>query len=207
MIRYSITALLIILVAACAQITPQHEIPVKPDYIYAGVQVSDTLEVTTKDGKLHEIEVTDVGTHFIESVNGRIYFSDIQSIVKRSWTAPEHPCGAGEPVGCSIPEVMLVLSDDLNEQADKFHPACVTHDFCYRHGFATYGVNREQCDATFYENMRKACAGSGGLGRLDVKGYSICELAANQTFEAVKKYGEPNYRGANSTYCEYRVEP
>lgn len=93
-----------------------------------------------------------------------------------------HPCGGGLPVGCSIPEVILLLSGEYEQQAEKFHPACVTHDFCYRHGFATYGATREECDAIIYDDMKKTCEGAGGLDVFD-------------------------FRTTTSTYCEYRVDP
>ena len=86
-------------------------------------------------------------------------------------------------------------------------PACVTHDFCYRHGFATYGLAREQCDAEFLQDMKQACGGFGGLGRLDAKEYGICQLAASQTYETVRRKGEPHFRTTGSTYCEYRPDP
>lgn len=197
--------LLMVLAAGCSRIIPTHNIPAHPDYIHAGVQAGDTIAVTTKDGKSRIVEVTDVGVDWIESIDGTIHFSDIQAIEIQSWSAPQHPCGAGVPVGCSIPEVVRVLSGDYNQQTDKFHPACVIHDFCYRHGFATYGVNREQCDADFYESMKKACSGKGGIGIFDIKENSICRISASQTYEAVRRHGEPHFRTSNSTVCEYRL--
>ena len=157
-----------------------------------------------KAGDFTAIELTNAHIETIESGDVTIFFSDIDSIQKQSWTAPTHPCGAGVPVGCSIPQVVRVLSDDYNQQADKFHSACVVHDFCYRHGLATYGVNREQCDANFYENMKKECAGKGGLGIFDIKQLSICKISAKQTFDAVRRHGEPHFRTGTSTVCEYR---
>jgi coproporphyrinogen III oxidase len=111
------------------------------------------------------------------------------------------------PVGCSIPEVVLLLSGDYEEQAEKFHPACVTHDFCYRHGVATYGVTRDECDTAFYDDMKKTCKGLGGLGVLDIQGFGTCQLAANQTYEAVRRRGEEHFQTTTSTYCEYREDP
>lgn len=203
MIRISLLVLLIVAAAGCSKITPTHNIPVKPDYIHAGVQPGDKIRITSKDGTVHNIEVTAVGKDTIESADMTIYFRDIESIERQSWTEPTHPCGAGQPVGCSIPQVVAVLEQKYMKQAGKFHKACVVHDFCYRHGFATYGVNRAQCDTDFYERMKEECA--GGLGILDVKDYSICRVWAKQTYEAVNKHGEPHFRtGTSSTECEYR---
>jgi hypothetical protein len=119
-------------------------------------------------------------------------------------TPPGHGCGGGEPLGCSIPTAVLVVSSDYEEQADKFHDACVTHDLCYRHGAATYGLSREDCDAEFHDNMKAACSGFKGLGVLDPEDFAKCQFAARQTFEAVRTHGEKHYRSASSTYCTYR---
>jgi hypothetical protein len=188
--------------ASCGY-TPSHDIPAKPDYIKAGVKPGDTVDVTTKDGEELTIVVEEVRATAIAGDGQVIVFYDIETIAVRSWTTPQHPCGAGEPVGCSIPEVVLVLSDEYQSQSQKFHPACVTHDFCYRHGLATYGTDRQTCDENFYEDMKQQCGTMGALSMLDVKQYALCQTAALQTFEAVQRYGEDAYRSSNSTHCEY----
>jgi len=190
-------------VAACSY-APLHDIRVKPEYIKAGVQPGDTVEIETKDGKTRKFVVTSVSATVIEGEDGPVPISDIQKIGIRSWKEPQHPCGAGEPVGCSVPEVLLVLVDYYQEQANKFHKACVTHDFCYRHGNATYGMKRASCDDIFYQDMQDECGSLGALSVLDVKEYSLCQLTAKQTFETVRRYGEPAFRSATSSYCEYR---
>lgn len=115
-----------------------------------------------------------------------------------------HPCGGSLPVGCSIPTAVVVLIEPYEEQAKKFHEACVIHDFCYRHGAATYDLSREECDDEFYEGMKAACQGFGGLGVLDPEDYAKCQLAALQTYEAVREHGEEHYQSTASTVCEYR---
>ena len=119
-------------------------------------------------------------------------------------TSAAPPCGGTEPLGCSIPVAVLVVSKDYEEQADKFHPACVTHDLCYRHGAATYGLSRKECDVEFHDNMKAACTGFKGLGVLDPEGFAKCQFAAKQTYEAVRTHGEKHFRSAGSTYCLYR---
>jgi len=195
---------LLVVVCACAQVVPSHDIPAKPEYIRAGVKPGDSVQITTRDGEVHRIVVEEVTADAIRGPETKVRFSDIEKLVKRSWSIPEHPCGGNKPLGCSIPEVVLVLSDEYGQQAEKFHPACITHDFCYRHGFATYGETRAQCDDNFYADMRDACKGWSGLGRLDVSDYAICEAAARQTYDAVQRYGAKNYRDKSSSYCEYR---
>jgi hypothetical protein len=119
----------------------------------------------------------------------------------------ESPCGDDEPLGCSIPPAIRTISKDYDEQADKFHHACVLHDLCYRHGAATYDLSREACDTEFYENMKSACKGSAGLGVLDPEEFAKCRFAALQTYEAVREHGEKHFRSAASSYCDYRAEP
>jgi len=183
---------------------PLHDLPVRPDFIKAGVKPGDTVEIETKDGSKYKFEVTAVSAVDIEGDGVNLPVSEIEKIGVRSWEEPEHPCGAGQPVGCSIPEVVLALSELYRQQADKFHNACVAHDFCYRHGYATYGIERAECDDGFYQDMQDECSSMGAFSVLDVKNYSLCQLAAKQTVDAVRRYGEPAYRTTTSTYCEYR---
>ena len=86
---------------------------------------------------------------------------------------------------------------------DKFREPCKTHDFCYRHGHATYGATREECDDAFYHDMREACAADGIFGLLEPDDRALCELTADRAFEAVKKHGLAAFRTTTSTYCEY----
>jgi hypothetical protein len=102
-----------------------------------------------------------------------------------------------------VPEVFLVLSEDYADQVEKFRKPCITHDFCYRHGHVTYGLNRAQCDENFYDDMRTACDEAGVLGILDPQERAICELAANRTYAAVREHGGEAFRTSTSTYCEY----
>lgn len=205
MYRTVLIVSVLLFAASCARTAPSHEIPVHDEYIEAGIQAGDTIEITMADGEKKSFEVVSVRTNVIEGPDGEIPITDIKSIVKRSWTRPGHPCGANEPVGCSIPEVVLLLSAEYSEQAAKFHPACVTHDFCYRHGYATYGDTRELCDEEFLDDMQEACGGSSVLSLSDAKEYGICNVAARQTYEAVRRKGEPHFRTTNSTRCEFRL--
>lgn len=196
----------LLLTAACSTVSPKHEIPPRQDFILAGVQVGDTVEITTANGKQYKFKVTKISGFGIHGGERFIALGDITKLVKRSWIEPGHPCGAGEPVGCSIPEVVRLI-EEYTDQAEKFHPACVTHDFCYRHGHATYGTSRAECDAVFLEQMKESCKGFAGLGVLDVKDHSICLVSATQTYEAVRKYGKQHFRTDSSTYCDYNWQP
>lgn len=205
MYRTLLAILFLLVLMGCSTAVPSHNIPVRTEYIEAGIQAGDTLEITMKDGEVRTVEVVDVRMDAIEGIDGDIPITHIHSIVKRSWQLPGHPCGGSEPVGCSIPEVVLLLSDEYADISGKFHPACVTHDFCYRHGYRTYGSTREQCDANFLAEMKKSCGGIG-LGILDIENYSMCHVAADQTYNVVRLKGEPSFRTSTSSRCEYQLD-
>lgn len=194
--------LALVLFSACGW-APKQEIKAKPSYIQAGVQSGDTVEIETVHGDKITFEVKDVTSDAVIGELQRIPFDEIVAISKRSWHEPTHPCASAQPLGCSIPEVVLAI-DLYKEQTDKFHGSCVEHDLCYRNGYATYGIDRETCDAEFYDNMKSDCNGGGGIGVLDPTKYGICQLAASQTYEAVRRYGEDAYRTTTSSYCEYK---
>lgn len=196
-------SIFLIAVAGCSY-APKHEVPAKPAYIQAGIQVGDTVEITTVDGRRIEFVVAAVEGHALVGESERIEFGEIETLVKRSWTEPTHPCGGSEPVGCSVPLVVTALSTDLENQFEKFHPSCVQHDFCYRHGYATYGMSREQCDQEFYDDMKDRCADGGLLNVLDPEGSGTCRFAAKQMYSAVRRYGKDAYLAGEGTPCEYR---
>jgi hypothetical protein len=200
--KLALLVLCVFVLNACG-ITPSHEIKPRPDHIKVGVQAGDKLEIVTNGGEQIELVVVEVTSSSIKSADRDVAFRDIEKLTKRSWIEPAHPCGAGEPVGCSVPAVFLLLSNDYENQVDKFRKPCVAHDFCYRHGSATYGLERLQCDEKFYDDMRQACNAGGLLDVLDPKERTICEFAANRTYAAVREHGEEAFRSSTSTYCEY----
>ena len=193
--------------ASACTLTPGHDVRVHPDYIRAGVQVGDRVEVTELDGSKHEFIVIEVANDALRGDGYRVEFADIGELRKYSWEPPAHPCGGGEPVGCSLPVVVRALSEYHNDYAQRFDPACVQHDFCYRHGYATYGTSREGCDESFYARMQQECGSVRFLDMLDVertRRHTECKLAAEQFYLAVRRYGEEAYRTTGSTVCEYQ---
>ena len=52
--------------------------------------------------------------------------------------------------------------------------------------------------------MKTACSGLGGLAILDPENYAKCNLAAFETYEAVRNHGEEHFQTTASTVCEYR---
>ena len=201
---FKVIAILAFCATSSCGYAPAHEVRTKPEYIKADVKPGDKVEILTRQGAAVEFEVTDVELDALAGDGVRVSFGDIEKLTKRSWREHEHPCGGGLPVGCSIPSVVTAISSEYENQINKFKAACVLHDFCYRHGHATYGVSREQCDETFYENMKDACGPVGLLAILDAKDGASCRIAAKQNYEAVRRYGEEHYLTTTSSVCEYR---
>ena len=189
---------------ACSAVTPKHEIPIRPDYIRAGIKVGDRVDVTTQSGETASLVIKSVEKDALVGEQKSYRFSELAKITKRSWDPPRHPCEGNKPLGCSIPQVLTVFSDAAEEYSDRFHDACVTHDLCYANGFATYSATREECDEIFQANMQAECKGPGGLGILEPEAFATCRLVAQQIYDIVRTYGKKHYKLSTSTYCEYR---
>jgi len=205
LVRIVTSALILLALSGCAPLAPSHEIPARPDFIHAGVQVGDTVDINLKNGEKRSFTVVAIGPDWIQGNEEQISFVDIEKLVKRSWTVPGNPCGTEKPAACDIPAVVRVLSDSADEYAERFHAACVTHDYCYAHGLATYGATRQECDDIFYEDMKRTCLGPAGLGVIDPENFSECQLVASQAHAAVQRFGEKHYLSTTSTVCEYRL--
>jgi hypothetical protein len=200
---------LAVFLTACSS-TPWHEVYPYPEYIEAGVQSGKEVRVVTTDGNEH-VFVADTAEDgrvkgHMKDQPIQVPYEDVVTLQIRSDEFPDMPCGGAVPLGCSIPEVLTAVSAIVADYQNKFHSACVFHDFCYRHGHITYGIDRDQCDAVFFDSMKEIC---------DVKLVSFdfvldpltegkCLLAASNLYASVKRYGEEYYRVDNSTYCEYR---
>ena len=195
---------LFLFLTGCGAIAPAHDIPVSRDHIHAVVQPGDRIDVITRSGERESMVVKSVENDALVGEHKTYRFSELSQISKRSFEPPKHPCEGPQPPGCSIPALLTTFSDFADDYADKFHGACVTHDFCNAHGFATYGADRDECDQNFLANMRLECKGVAGLGVLDVEEFAECQLVAQQIYDTVRLYGEPHYRLADSAYCEYR---
>ncbi len=113
-------------------------------------------------------------------------------------------CGAGESLGCSVPE-FASLAGTPEYYKSKFDPACVRHDLCYRHGEATYGLTRRQCDDEFRSKMYGICS---NIELIDIITFgasmAICNGHAQVFYEAVRDQGASRFRtGTDSTFCPY----
>ncbi|WP_354671185.1 FG-GAP-like repeat-containing protein [Thiohalobacter sp. IOR34] len=66
-------------------------------------------------------------------------------------------------LACSNPGILsltVYLTTDMPGTKlpnEFFHDACVTHDYCYRHGAYTYDKTREECDDQMLDDMFTLC--------------------------------------------------
>jgi hypothetical protein len=76
--------------------------------------------------------------------------------------------GRGEGLSCSIPAIVETLVFDRARDpatgrivaasvSNQMRQACVYHDYCYRHGSATYGFSQADCDYFLLEQAYRLC--------------------------------------------------
>ncbi|HEV7305564.1 hypothetical protein [Ensifer sp.] len=89
----------------------------------------------------------------------------------------------------------------------QMRQACVNHDYCYRHGNATYGLSQAECDFALQEQAFRLCS------QINVaKGIPECETEARKVTLGVRVGGAGSFRRADaldraSTYFEYDPNP
>ncbi len=195
-------------IAACA---PMHTVKPLPDFVESALEPGDRITVTTYDGETHEFVVKELRGDLLVGENVQFALKDLASIKKHAWSRPDSPCGGEKALGCSLPLLVSLVSDTHSHYRSKFYDACAQHDYCYRHGFASYGLDRNTCDREFLLDMKNLCPApaAGKLGKtLEIFDDSVdsrrtCLSVAEDYYEAVHQYGEDKFLTANSTYCEY----
>lgn len=209
---FSAMAVFCVCLAAC---TPAHNVKPLPNFVEAALEPGDKVSVTTQNGETREFVVTEIRDGVIYGEDHEIPLSDIHKLQKIAWKRPESPCGGEKSLGCSVPLLVQLASEHHRHFGDKFYDACAQHDYCYRHGYRSYGVDREACDTEFLDNMRAHCPEEAGnaltraLQVLDdsVDSRSNCLAAADDFYAAVRRYGEEKFLNDESTYCEYNGPP
>ncbi len=116
--------------------------------------------------------------------------------------------GKGEGLSCSIPRLARLLFKNTSDSGPvelQFRQACNMHDFCYRHGYSTYGYNQADCDYQLQEDAYRLCRAAISFNRdenLD------CELRAKKVLLGVRLGGSTPFQGRGaSTYFEYDPAP
>lgn len=204
-LRYGARFLLLssaLLLFACAPLQTVRPIP---DFVTLAIKPGDMVELQTLGGEHVEFKVSHVDAKSISSPERRFLLNDIAELYVRSRNRPDYPCGGERALGCSVPggiqatEIFVGLMTKgvgswHSAYADTFYDACVQHDFCYRHGYRTYGHNKEHCDEEFYNNMLESC------NAIDV----ACKAAAKEFSWAVREHAEEGaFQEETSTECLY----
>jgi len=198
--------LLVFLLMGCSR--PYNIKPI-PSFIQHSIDAGDTIILAHKtQPEPTKVKVVAVEKEALVLETGSIAFTQILSITKISATKPDYPCGGEESLGCSIPFLLRVTDGGYGKYAHHFFDSCVQHDFCYRHGFRTYGYGQYECDLEFRENLLFQCtqkdqrSWTQQILNNDTHAGS-CEDIAQQMFQALQIFGAANFKKEDSTFCAY----
>ena len=196
----------VVLLSACAQ---WQQVRPYPDFVAAEIRVGDELRIETRDGQRRELTVYDVQKDRIIGENETILLVDIDQLEKKSNTRPANPCSPQVPLGCSVPGWATAMHSSQSHYQEYFYPSCEQHDYCYRHGAATYGLSQTACDYQFLQDMQDQCHPDNflKLAMMADDDYVLCNAVATEFYLAVQKYGAQRFLSNNSTYCEYDGPP
>ena len=200
---------IIAVLASILGCAPTHNVKPLPDFVNVAIQPGDKVTVTTKFGETTEFVVSEVTREALIGEDYRVALEDIDALSKTAWKRPASPCGGEKALGCSVPLPVSLSSKVYNHYSDHFYDACAQHDYCYRHGFRTYGLDRDTCDAEFLQDMRMACPAPSptGFGKImDVMSHEsrdTCLSTADEFYVVVRKFGEEKFQTDTSTVCEY----
>lgn len=114
--------------------------------------------------------------------------------------------GRGEGLSCSIPPLLeWAMFDRQKDEAVislQFRQACAYHDYCYRHGHATYGYTRADCDYSLQQIAYRTCR---VISDMDPK---ACMSRARRVLLGVTVGGGKSFAsGEASSYFEFDPMP
>lgn len=194
------------LLSSCAQ---WWQVRPYTDFVSAEIVPGDKLRIETRDGTRVKLVVVQIRDDRIIGENQTVMLGDIVELEKYSKVPPANPCSPKLPLGCSVPQWATVLSESQARYAEFFYPSCEQHDYCYRHGAATYGTDRDSCDFRFLNDMQAQCMPDRFtqlLLEMDIN-YAECNVIAMEFYQVVKKYGVNRFSFTSSSYCEYDGPP
>lgn len=121
--------------------------------------------------------------------------------------------GQGMGLSCSLPPFAQALAfEKTAEQAPialQMRQACAFHDYCYRHGNATYGYSQADCDFTLQQQAFRLCKFIN-----QSKSISDCETDARKVTLGVRLGGFESFKSARalddgkaSTFLEFDPYP
>jgi hypothetical protein len=114
--------------------------------------------------------------------------------------------GRGEGLNCSVPLEWLFFRKESNAApvSLQFRQACAFHDYCYRHGAATYGYEQVDCDFMLIQHAYRLCR------QIYAKPERIpyCWSRARAVLAGVRVFGAKSFQaGERSTYFEFDPMP
>lgn len=121
--------------------------------------------------------------------------------------------GQGGGLNCSLPWGAQALAFNRPENhapiALQMRQACAFHDYCYRHGSATYGYSQVDCDFQLQQQVFRICKFI-----LRPKSIAICETNARKVTLGVRAGGWGSFKRARaeddeeaSTFFEFDPYP
>lgn len=210
MLRFLLRTLCMLLaLALLSSCTQWWQVRPYPDFISAEIKPGDEVRIETREGVRSKLVVVAVKDDRIIGENQTIMLNDIVLLEKHSKSPPANPCSPQVPLECSVPQWAQVLHDSQTRFKEYFYPSCEQHDYCYRHGAATYGMSKNACDSEFLLDMQAQCHPDNitELLQLAGDGYTTCGAVAVEFYLAVQKYGANRFKANTSTYCEYDGPP
>lgn len=124
--------------------------------------------------------------------------------------------GQAAGLNCSIPtfadKLAFKHSVGSSDISLRFRQACVMHDLCYRHGYATYRYTQADCDLQLQQSAFRLCRQvqrQKADSLTDVRTmYQSCEKEAKTVLLGVSLAGAGSYQDrTRSTYFEYDPMP
>jgi hypothetical protein len=115
--------------------------------------------------------------------------------------------GKGEGLSCSIPAIAQSALFSRDSKAApvsmQFRQACAYHDYCYRHGEATYGYSQNDCDFALQRFSYRLCRQIEAAST-----HAECEQRARQVLLGVRMFGGKAFQaGGASSYFEFDPMP
>lgn len=116
--------------------------------------------------------------------------------------------GRGDGLSCSIPGWLEFLAFPTDNGAAppslQNRQACIFHDYCYRHGHATYGYTQNDCDQFLQNHSFKLCRYTSQAKR---NTQERCQTRARLVTLGVIFGGSKSFRIDDSTYFEFDARP
>lgn len=109
--------------------------------------------------------------------------------------------GMGQGLSCSLPGILEWLAfpthGDKSPIGLRMRQACAYHDYCYRHGAATYGYTQADCDFALQAQAFRLCTFIENVGKPDENGHvkdSNCMQDARLVTLGVRVGGSDSFR-------------